>query len=128
MSGRDLKVGDAQALCRATRGRGTIVLVFFGNRLVHGASYGETKRECADLGKVLDRIADDVQTGVMEVWGPAAGERRWDKYKAWSAGWDAALEALTSEAFLLAQPAGSLGFSALDDCIRALRARPGDAP
>lgn len=68
----------AREAARLTGARGAIVLVFGGERGYAGASYGETKRECAALGKLLDAIGDGLERDgpvTMEKIVEAAAER-----------------------------------------------------
>ena len=53
--------------------RGVIVLAFSrGN--VAGASYGETKAECKQVGYTLDRIIEYIMGGLIPVWATEESE------------------------------------------------------
>ena len=61
------KIKDARQVCEALRARGVIVLAFDRDQ-VNLASYGETKAECGDLGRLADKIFDMIVSGRLEVW------------------------------------------------------------
>ena len=66
-------ISQARAICDAVKARGVIVLAFSeGN--VAGASYGETKRECGQLGYTLDVIMESVLNGYIPVWATRESE------------------------------------------------------
>ena len=60
-------VADARQLCQKLRVRGVIVIALTDDD-VSGASYGETRSECAKVGKTLDRIVNGIIDGSIPVW------------------------------------------------------------
>jgi len=60
-------ISDARTVCQRLEARGAIVLVF-DRATVYGVSYGETKRECAQMGRLLDAIGVALQNGELEAW------------------------------------------------------------
>ena len=60
-------VHQAHAICDSVKARGVIVLTFSADN-VAGASYGETKAECKQIGYTLDRIIEDLMEGRLPVW------------------------------------------------------------
>lgn len=45
-----------------------MIVLAFSKDNVAGASYGETKKECGQLGKTLDGIMIAIQRGGIPVW------------------------------------------------------------
>lgn len=60
-------VPQARQVCAALGARGVIVLAFSRDN-VAGASYGETKAECGQLGYTLDRIIEHLCDGRIPMW------------------------------------------------------------
>lgn len=60
-----IPISRVRELTEAAGGRGTIVLSFDGAGAYSGTSYGETRAECAELGKLLDAIADRLNAGTL---------------------------------------------------------------
>ena len=60
-------IQQAHAICDSLKARGVIVLAFSGDDAA-GASYGETKGECQQIGYTLDRIVEDIMSGRIPVW------------------------------------------------------------
>ena len=60
-------VHQAHAICDSVKARGVIVLAFSDDN-VAGASYGETKVECKQIGYTLDRIIESIMDGKIPVW------------------------------------------------------------
>jgi hypothetical protein len=58
-------IRDAKAICDRLKARGVIVLVFSADN-VRGASYGDTKAECTQMGYALDQIIDALVQGKIE--------------------------------------------------------------
>ena len=67
---REPTINQAKRICEAIKARGVIVLAF-DEEAVAGASYGETKPECKDMGVLLDGIVALVQSGELQPWGIA---------------------------------------------------------
>ena len=66
---RPPSIADAAALTRKLDARGVIVLVFDrGRGAWAGASYGQTRPECRDLGLLLDAIGDRLDRGELRAW------------------------------------------------------------
>ena len=63
----EVTIKDAEALCAKLKARGVIVLVFHENDF-EGASYGETKRECGRLARVLEQISKMIERGKLDFW------------------------------------------------------------
>lgn len=74
---RTPSIRDAWKLCKDIGARGVIVLAFDDGGFA-GASYGDTKAECSVYGRVLDAIADEVQSGRIQVPLGAALPPRWE--------------------------------------------------
>lgn len=53
-----IPIAKVRALSEAAGGRGAILLVFDGEGNYSGASYGDTRAECKELGRTLDEICD----------------------------------------------------------------------
>ena len=68
---REPTITQAKRICEAVKARGVIVIAF-DEESVAGASYGETKPECKDMGVLLDAIVADIQSGRLQPWGTAA--------------------------------------------------------
>ena len=66
-------ISQARAICDAVKARGVIVLAFSKDN-VAGASYGETKAECGQLGYTLDRIIEDLCEGRIPMWATRESE------------------------------------------------------
>ena len=60
-------ITQAKQICQTAGARGAIILVFDEDD-IEGASYGETRDECEQLGKTLDRIVDLIGKGHIAVW------------------------------------------------------------
>ena len=60
-------IKDAQALCEDMQARGVIVFAF-SNTGFAVSSYGETRVECGDLRRLVERIAKQLDTGSLPVW------------------------------------------------------------
>ena len=67
------QISDAKKLAYDYRARAVIVLAF-GNGQYAGASYGMTRADCRDYGKVLDDICEEISEGLIEVPGDAPPE------------------------------------------------------
>jgi hypothetical protein len=52
-------IRNARALCKTLEARGILVIAVHGDRL-SAASYGQTKKDCAEMGKHLDRAFDAI--------------------------------------------------------------------
>lgn len=66
-------VHQARRVCSETGARGVIVLAL-DDEGVAGASYGATKAECAQMGTLLDRIVDALESGKVRL--PALGQAK----------------------------------------------------
>ena len=66
-------VHQAHGICDSVKARGVIVLAFSGNN-VAGASYGETKAECKQIGYTLDLIIEGIMEGRIPVWATIKSE------------------------------------------------------
>ena len=66
---RTVTIRDARALCKTLGARGTIVIAVHGNDGLSAASYGQTKADCREMGKHLDRAYD----AVVKARGPSSG-------------------------------------------------------
>ena len=42
-----------------------VIVIAIGDGLYSAASYGSTKAQCAELGRMLDRISDDIESGAI---------------------------------------------------------------
>jgi len=74
---RKLRIKDAKALCGSLGSRSVIVIAFDADGTFESASYGETKAECFQTGKVLDRICDKLTSGEIAENAPVERERKW---------------------------------------------------
>ena len=54
-------------MCESLNARAVIVLAFSQDGIA-GASYGETKRECQQVGYTLDKIVEALEGGLIPVW------------------------------------------------------------
>jgi len=63
------RIYDARTVCQKLGGRGAIVLVF-DRATAYGVFYGETKREGAQMERLLDAIVVALQNGELEAWWP----------------------------------------------------------
>jgi hypothetical protein len=61
MAERTVTIRDARALCKTLGTRGLIVIAVHGDRL-SSASYGQTRKDCTEMGKHLDRAFDAIVT------------------------------------------------------------------
>ena len=66
-------VHQAHGICDSVKARGVIVLAFSKDK-VAGASYGETKAECKQIGYTLDQIIEDLRGGRLPVWATKESE------------------------------------------------------
>ncbi|HWQ54850.1 MAG TPA: hypothetical protein VN442_14280 [Bryobacteraceae bacterium] len=78
-------ITQARRICEALKARGVIILAFTEDNFA-GASYGETKGECGQLGRVLDKIASLMGSGFVRVWDarpvtPDEGESEADRFR-----------------------------------------------
>ena len=62
-------ITQARRICDELKARGVIILAFTEDNFA-GASYGETRGECRQLGVTLDAIVDDINAGRIPVWRP----------------------------------------------------------
>jgi len=60
-------IGDARAICERLGARAVIVIALTRDDLA-GVSYGQTKRECGQVGHALDRICKAIEDGRLKVW------------------------------------------------------------
>ena len=61
-------ISQARAICSSLpECRAVIVLVFTDDDVV-GASYGETKSECKQIGYTMDKIVEAICDGRIPVW------------------------------------------------------------
>ncbi len=60
-------ITQAKQICQSAGARGCIILVFDADDF-QGVSYGETRGECAQLGKTLDAICEEIGAGRIGVW------------------------------------------------------------
>ena len=61
-------INDAKALAMKYRKLGVMVLHFGGRNMQYGgASYGMTRRHCDAMGKLLDRIMELIDQGIIDV-------------------------------------------------------------
>jgi hypothetical protein len=67
-------IADAKRIAERVRARGVIVLAFDEDAFC-GASYGETKHECRQIGRLLDRIVRQIESEELEVWDDRYGDR-----------------------------------------------------
>lgn len=56
---RAVSIRDARALCKTLGARGLMVIAIHDDRL-SAASYGQTKADCQEMGKHLDRAYDAI--------------------------------------------------------------------
>lgn len=63
----DVTIGDARKICEKVGARGVIVLSFSAAAF-SAASYGQTKAECRQVGKLLDRIVSMLASGDLKAW------------------------------------------------------------
>lgn len=68
------QIHDAKKLAYDYRARAVIVLAF-GSGQFAGASYGMTRADCREYGKILDEICDELAEGIIEVPGDDPPER-----------------------------------------------------
>lgn len=69
-----IPIAKVRALSEAAGGRGAILLVFDGEGNYSGASYGDTRPECKELGRLLDEICDGLgRVGVGALHTPRIG-------------------------------------------------------
>lgn len=61
-------VYQTRAICDSLKARAVIVLAFSEDGAIAGASYGETTRECGQIGYTMDRIIDAIEDGHIPVW------------------------------------------------------------
>lgn len=67
-------ISEAKRICERIGARGVIVLAFDEERFT-GASYGETKHECRQVGRLMDRILREIEEERIEVWDDRYGDR-----------------------------------------------------
>lgn len=67
-------IKQARTICDALKARGVIVIAFSGDNFA-GASYGETRGECKQIGHALDQIVNAINAGKISVWAERAEER-----------------------------------------------------
>ncbi len=60
-------INTARKITEEHKARGTIILCFDDKRFL-AASHGATKSECKSMGKLLDAIADQIESGELVVW------------------------------------------------------------
>jgi hypothetical protein len=60
-------VRQTHAICDSLNARAVIILAFSEDGIA-GASYGETKRECQQVGYTLDNIVEALEGGLIPVW------------------------------------------------------------
>jgi len=60
-------IDDARKLGRKLGARGVIVLCFDTDRIA-GVSYGRTKADCKNMGRLLDALATPIEDGEIKVW------------------------------------------------------------
>ena len=65
--GQPIPDQDCRALTLKFKARGVVVLLFDAET-ISGASYGMTKRECREMGDLLDRLVGLLETGSVAVW------------------------------------------------------------
>jgi hypothetical protein len=63
-------IRDARALCKTLEARGVIIITVHGDML-SAASYGATKKDCAEMGRNLDRAHD----AITKARGPSSDAR-----------------------------------------------------
>ena len=66
-------VRQTHAICESLKARAVIVLAFSEGG-VAGASYGETKLECSQIGYTLDRIVEAIEAGEIPMWATRQSE------------------------------------------------------
>ena len=66
-------VRQTRAICGSLNARAVIVLAFSQDGIM-GASYGETKRECQQIGYTMDRIVEAIEDGQLPVWATRESE------------------------------------------------------
>lgn len=90
-------VHQTHAICDSLKARGVIVLAFSQDN-VAGASYGETKLECSQLGYTLDRIIEAIMDGEIPIWETEASIKARQKREAINQGtWCGKCDSPTSE-------------------------------
>jgi hypothetical protein len=60
-------------MCDSLNARAVIVLAFSEDGIA-GASYGETKRECGQIGYTMDRIIEAIENEQIPVWATRESE------------------------------------------------------
>ena len=66
-------VRETHAMCESLKARAVIVLAFSEDGIA-GASYGETKLECQQIGYTLDRIVEAIEDGQIPMWATRESE------------------------------------------------------
>lgn len=66
-------VRQTHAMCESLNARAVIVLAFSEDGIA-GASYGETKLECQQIGYTLDRIVEAIEDGQIPMWATRESE------------------------------------------------------
>lgn len=69
-----IPITTARKASEAAGARGVIILAFDETGRYSAVSYGETVRECGELGRVLDSIADGLERGTLRT--PVLGGHR----------------------------------------------------
>ena len=64
---RKTRVTDAKRLCEELGARAVIVIAVDRDAFAV-TSYGETVRECRQIAKLTDRIADGLASGALPIW------------------------------------------------------------
>ncbi len=60
-------ISQARKLCGELKARAVIIIALDRDNF-QCASYGETKRECAQTGRTVDQIAEAIETGRIRGW------------------------------------------------------------
>lgn len=67
-------VRQTHAICDSLNARAVIVLAFSADGMIAGASYGETRLECSQIGYTLDRIIEAIEDCQIPVWATERSE------------------------------------------------------
>lgn len=66
-------ISQSSSICASLKARGVIILAFSADN-VAGASYGETRAECKQMGYTMDCIVDAINEGRIPVWEDRLGD------------------------------------------------------
>lgn len=60
-------INTAKDIAKTLNAKGVIVICF-DEDIVNSASYGVAKKECRAIGRLLDKIIDQIESGELKVW------------------------------------------------------------